>query len=81
MEPTSSADELIDIHFDIRIAIAHLEPLDRQLVIMRFVEEYTWSEIAELTGLTVAQVCHRVDNALAKLRRWLGASEEEKTED
>lgn len=57
---------------DIEIALSNLDPLDRHLLIMRFVEEYTWSEIAEITKLTVAQVRRRVDNALKHLRRWFG---------
>ncbi len=77
VEEPADTEQLIDI----RIALIHLDPFDRELVLMRFVEEYTWNEIAQITGLTVAQVRRRVDNALAKLRRWLGATEEETTED
>ncbi|MEM2582426.1 MAG: sigma-70 family RNA polymerase sigma factor [Candidatus Caldarchaeum sp.] len=76
-EPITHVDDLVNI----RIALSHLDPFDRQLVLMRFVEEYTWDEISQLTGLTVAQVRHRIDNALSKLRRWLGVSEEEPTKD
>lgn len=77
VEPVTDVDELIDI----RIAISRLDPLDRQLLLMRFVDEYTWDEISHLTGLTVAQVRHRVESAFAKLRRWLGAGGEEMAKD
>ncbi len=66
---------------DLSLAMARLSPLDRQLVIMRIVEEYTWQEIAQVTGLTVAQVRGRVDAALARLRKWLGAKDEVSTRD
>ncbi len=61
---------------DIALAMARLSPLERQLLIMRIVEEYTWKEIAEATGLTVAQVRARVEAALSSLRGWLGAGDE-----
>ncbi|HIE51401.1 MAG TPA: sigma-70 family RNA polymerase sigma factor [Armatimonadetes bacterium] len=64
-----------DESIDISLALNRLNPLERQLVLMRFVDEYTWQEISEATGLTVAQVRRCVNNALARLRKWLGEEE------
>lgn len=60
------------LRIEVSVALNRLDPLDRQLALMRCVEEYTWSELAEAAGLSVAQVRQRVADALARLRAWLG---------
>jgi len=48
-----------------------LAPELRQLVLMKEVEEYTWEEMAAITGLTVAQARVRTAQGITQLRELL----------
>jgi RNA polymerase sigma factor (sigma-70 family) len=51
--------------------LAHLDPEDRVLLVLRFVEGRTMEEIASRTGLSLEQAKYRVKRASTALRRVL----------
>jgi len=52
-------------------ALDQLDARDRHLLLMKVVDEYTWDEVAALSGLSVHQVRARVEGALRRLRALL----------
>jgi RNA polymerase sigma-70 factor (ECF subfamily) len=75
IEDTLCSDRPVDDVAMISVALSKcLTAFDlehRHLVIMHEVEQYTWEEVASLTGLTVAQARTRVSQALQQLRKCL----------
>ncbi len=57
-------------------AIADLDDQSRQIVLMRFVGEYTLAEISKKVGLSVPTVRHRLEDTLAGWRRYLNDTAE-----
>lgn len=53
----------------VRRALGHLEPEERRLLELRFVEERTHTEIAECLGISIEQAKYRVKRARTHLRR------------
>jgi len=58
-------------HALVQACLSQLEPTERQLLLLREVEERTWEELAELSKLTVSQVRTRTERARSKLRECL----------
>lgn len=56
----------------IRKALDRLGRESRELVILRFIEQYTYAEIAEITGASESALRGKVYRALRKLRRIMG---------
>jgi RNA polymerase sigma-70 factor (ECF subfamily) len=65
---TASTDEVGQL---VRRGLAHLDPEDRVLLVLRFVEGRTMEEIASRTGLSLEQAKYRVKRASTALRRVL----------
>ena len=56
---------------ELRMALARLEPADRELVLLRFMEEMSYPEIATIIGTGESAVRGKVFRALRKLRMTL----------
>jgi len=57
-------------------ALSSMEPLDREVLVLRHFEELSHEEIAQLVGTTEEAVRKRYVRALRRLRRIMGGSEE-----
>ncbi|NQT16717.1 MAG: sigma-70 family RNA polymerase sigma factor [Planctomycetes bacterium] len=57
--------ELID---RVEIGLQHMEPIDREVLVLRHFEELTNNEIAEILGITKAAASNRYVRALSRLR-------------
>jgi len=68
-----AGDDDVVTHVEITRCLDCLSDQDRQLALMKMVEENTWEEIATTTGLTVAQARVRTARALTELRTCLAA--------
>ncbi|WP_298901270.1 sigma-70 family RNA polymerase sigma factor [uncultured Psychroserpens sp.] len=71
-----SPDFLIEVdEFRIKLkqAINMLNPKEREVFLLSRVEDKTYKEIAEITGLTVKAIERRMSKALRELRDLLGA--------
>jgi len=53
----------------IRTALAGLGRESRELIILRFIEQYTYAEIATVTGSSESALRGKVYRALRKLRK------------
>lgn len=62
--------------FDLSPALAIVSDLDRQLLIMRFVDERSQSDIAEALGMDQSTVSRRIARTLVELRAYLSADSE-----
>lgn len=60
----------------VRQALLHLGPLQRQVLVLRFIEELSYPEIAEIVGKTVGAVRVIQHRALSKLRTLLLVADE-----
>lgn len=58
----------------LRDALAHLEPRERQVITLTFVEEQSLSEVGRALGVTESRVCQIRARALRSLRRYLSNS-------
>lgn len=67
LQAPASGGAMVD-HAVIGECLALLPAEIRQLVLMHEVEEYTWEEMASITGLTVSQVRTRTAKGMAVLR-------------
>ncbi|MBO0721009.1 MAG: RNA polymerase sigma factor [Blastocatellia bacterium] len=54
--------------------MSYLEPAEREIVILRFVEEFSYEELATALGIPVGTVKWRLFNAKKKLAAVIGAS-------
>lgn len=71
--PLPTAEAALQERARVARALAVLPKGQRQLVLMRALEGYTWQEIACLTGQTVSQVRTAVGRGLERLRAALAA--------
>lgn len=65
--PTESPEQADTDHTELQEALAHLRPLDREIVLLWAYEELTPSRIAEVTGLSANAVSIRLHRAKKKL--------------
>jgi RNA polymerase sigma-70 factor (ECF subfamily) len=66
-EPTFSPEEAARIH----AALDELEPAQREVLVLRFLEEMNYVEIGEIVGCPVGTIRSRIHYAKAHLRRLL----------
>jgi RNA polymerase sigma-70 factor (ECF subfamily) len=59
---------------EVRRAVSRLEPTRRLTLLLREVEELSYEEIAEMTGVPVGTVRSRLARARDDLRRLVGGS-------
>lgn len=52
----------------VEIGLQHMEPIDREVLVLRHFEELTNNEIAEILGITKAAASNRYVRALSRLR-------------
>ena len=62
------ADAATDDHVDVWRAIEHLPPRQRAVVVLRFYEDLTERQVADVLGCSVGTVKSQCAKALAKLR-------------
>jgi RNA polymerase sigma-70 factor (sigma-E family) len=69
-QPVPTHDEMAEVghRLDVERALAALTPKQRALVVLRFIEDRTEREAAELLGVTVGTVKSQTHVALEKLR-------------
>lgn len=75
-DPEIDEREKVDASLDSQQVIEVLQKLDpkyRDFVMMRYVDEFAPSEIAEITGLTADAVSVRIHRGVKQLRDLLGA--------
>ena len=56
---------------DVQRALDQIDPINREAFILQYVEELTYSQIAELTGASVVTLERQVDRACSRLRELL----------
>lgn len=56
---------------EVRLALAHLRPADRELLFMTYWEDLAPAEVADILGIPVASVWMRLTRARAALRKQL----------
>lgn len=61
-----------EFHERLKQAIANLPPREREVYLLSRMEEKTYAEIAEITGLGVKAIERRMSRALLQLRAFLG---------
>ncbi len=61
----------------LRVALARLARRDREILLLRYAEDWSYRQIAEHLGVTESSVESRLHRARAKLRAELSASEDE----
>ena len=59
----------IDVKLDLRESLQRISGATRTLLLLKYVESYTYEEIAELTGLGVSAVKMRISRARQSLAR------------
>jgi RNA polymerase sigma factor (sigma-70 family) len=71
--PTASNEtETVDNHFQVVQALNCLKDSDRNLVVMRYINENTVEEVARLSRLSVSATQMRLSRALEKIRKHSG---------
>jgi RNA polymerase sigma-B factor len=68
--------ELVELDATVSAALAHVPARERQILRMRFVDDLTQTEIADLIGISQMQVSRLLRRSLDQLRTLTGASEE-----
>ena len=63
-----------DLRLTLRDALAELEPLDRAVLVLRYLDDRSVAETAEVIGVSPGAVRNRTMRALERLRRELGTS-------
>lgn len=69
--PVSPPDELLTDHLALRQVLCELEPLDRALIVLRYIKSNTQQTTAEKLGMTQVQVSRRERAILARMREKL----------
>ena len=64
----------IDVQLTLRDALAELEPLDRAVLVLRYLDDRSVAETAEAIGVSPGAVRNRTMRALERLRGELGTS-------
>jgi RNA polymerase sigma-70 factor (ECF subfamily) len=57
----------MDVKIDLKESLRKLPGATRSLLLLKYVESYTYDEIAELTGLSVSAVKMRISRARQSL--------------
>ncbi len=68
--PETATDDRVDAEA-VRMKVETLAPQHREALLLRFVEEMTYEEIAQITGTALGTVRSRIHNAKRALRRAL----------
>jgi RNA polymerase sigma-70 factor (sigma-E family) len=63
----------VELRLVVRYALLQLEPLDRAVVVMRYLDDASVAEVARVLGLTSTAVRSRASRALVKVRTTLGS--------
>lgn len=69
-----SPDNGIDVRLTLRDALAGLEPLDRAVLVLRYLDDRSVAETADALGVSAGAVRNRTMRALERLRGQLGTS-------
>lgn len=69
-EPDRLADSNIKSHI-IQNALLNVKPVYREVVILRDIEEFTYEEIADITGLSIGTVKSRINRGRTQLQKLL----------
>jgi len=69
-EPDRLADSNIKSHI-IQNALLRVKPVYREVVILRDIEEFTYEEIADITGLSIGTVKSRINRGRTQLQKLL----------
>lgn len=69
--PVSPPDELLTDHLALRQVLCELEPIDRALIVLRYIKSNTQQTTAEKLGMTQVQVSRRERAILAQMREKL----------
>ena len=75
---TSTEEELSNILADkdmIDKALAHIKPLEREIIYLYYFEEYSTVEISELTDLSKGMVCSLIHRTRLKLKEHIHSLE------
>jgi RNA polymerase sigma-70 factor (ECF subfamily) len=73
--PAPPDQHRIGLDPDLELALSELNPRERELIALRFGGDLTGPEIAELTGLTLANVQQILSRSLRQMRAALDGSE------
>lgn len=69
-EPTTETQMMHEqVMDDVRVLVAHLPKVQKEVVYMRFYQELSFKEIAEITGVSINTALGRMRYALLNLRR------------
>lgn len=69
-EPDRIADSNIKSHI-IQNALMKVKPVYREVVVLRDIEEFTYEEIADITGLSIGTVKSRINRGRTQLQKLL----------
>lgn len=69
-EPDRLADSNLKSHI-IQNALLRVKPVYREVVILRDIEEFTYEEIADITGLSIGTVKSRINRGRTQLQKLL----------
>ena len=64
-EDSFAAEDVAKIH----VALDQLEPVHREVLVLRFLEELSYEEISQIVGCPMGTIRSRVHYAKARLRR------------
>jgi RNA polymerase sigma-70 factor (ECF subfamily) len=73
----SAAAQLNERRAQVRVALESLPPIDREVLVLRYLEQLSPAEIGEILGMTKGAVSTRHTRALARLRELLDDGREE----
>lgn len=70
----TSALDAVDHQADLALALAQLAPEQREAIVLRYADDLSYEEIAQLTGVGVSALKMRVQRAITRLRALLASS-------
>lgn len=68
-------------HDALQVALSRLAPKDQALITLRFFEELSSAEVAEIVGISLPTLYLRLHRALQRLRKHLKSAEDEKPQE